>query len=83
MSKEITEDHWSYHNIDELKNALCGWLDDTIDNLGGEREVSSRVDAKGKLHFKIHDVVLTDLKDTGDEQDLYVSVENIESLPNE
>ncbi|SVD97317.1 uncharacterized protein METZ01_LOCUS450171, partial [marine metagenome] len=37
---------------------------------------SAEVD--GKLHFKIHDVVLTNPRDT-DEQDLYVTVERVES----
>ena len=78
MSKEISEDHWFYHDIEELKEKFSDWLDDTVDRLGGEREVSSRVDDDGKLHFKIHDVVLTNPRDT-DEQDLYVTIERIES----
>ena len=45
----------------------------------GEWEVSSRVDEEGKLHFRIHDVILSDPNDKGDEQDLYVTVERIES----
>ena len=44
-----------------------------------ERKVSSRVDDEGKLHFKIHDIVLTNPKDTGAEQDFYVTVERVES----
>ena len=79
MSKEITKDHWTVHDIDELKEKFSDWLDDTVDRLGGEREVSSIVDDDGKLHFKIHDVVLSDPNDKGYEQDLYVTVERIES----
>ena len=81
MSEQINEDHWVYHDIDELKETFSDWLDDTVDRLGGEREVSSRVDEEGKLHFKIHDVVLTHPKDTGAELDVYLTIEQIESVP--
>ena len=79
MSKEITKDHWTVHDIDELKEKFSDWLDDTVDRLGGERKVSSRVEKEGKLHFKIHDVILSDPKDKGDAQDLYVTIEKVES----
>ena len=79
MSEEITKNNWTVHDIDELKETLSDWLDDTVERLGGEREVSSRVDDEGKLNFRIHDVILSDPKDKGDEQDLYVTVEQVES----
>ena len=79
MSTQKNEHHWIYHKIEELKDKFSDWLDDTVERLGGEREVSSRVDDDGKLHFKIHDVVLSDPNDKGYEQDLYVTVERIES----
>ena len=79
MSEEITKDHWTVHDIDELKETFSAWLDDTVDRLGGEREVSSRVEEDGKLHFRIHDVMLSDPNDKGDEQDLYVTVVRVES----
>ena len=79
MSVQISDDHWTDHVIDELKENFSDWFDDVVDRLGGEREVSSRVDNDGKLHFKIHDIVLTNPKDTGDEQDVYVTVEQVES----
>ena len=79
MSEEITKNNWTVHDIDELKETLSDWLDDTVERLGGEREVSSRVDDEGKLNFRIHDVILSDPKDKGDEQDLYVTVERVES----
>ena len=81
MSEQINEDHWVCHDIDELKEKFSDWLDDTVERLGGEREVSSRVDDDGKLHFKIHDVVLTHPKDTGAELDVYLTIEQIESVP--
>jgi len=79
MSEEITKNNWTVHDIDELKETLSDWLDDTVERLGGEREVSSRVDDEGKLNFRIHDVILSDPKDKGDEQDVYVTVEQVES----
>ena len=79
MSEEITKDNWTVHDIEELKETLSDWLDDTVERLGGEREVSSRVDDEGKLNFRIHDVILSDPKDKGDEQDLYVTIEKVES----
>ena len=79
MSEEITKNNWTVHDIDELKETLSDWLDDTVERLGGEREVSSRVDDEGKLNFRIHDVILSDPKDKGDDQDLYVTIEKVES----
>ena len=79
MSEEITKNNWTVHDIDELKETLSDWLDDTVERLGGEREVSSRVDDEGKLNFRIYDVILSDPKDKGDEQDVYVTVEQVES----
>ena len=64
MSEAVTKDQWTVHDIDELKQKFSDWLDDTVERLGGERKVSSRVEKEGKLHFKIHDVVLTNPRDT-------------------
>ena len=79
MSEEVTKDQWTVHDIDQLKQKFSDWLDDTVERFGGEREVSSRVDEEGKLHFRIHDVILSDPNDRGDAQDLYVTIENVES----
>ena len=79
MSEEVTKDQWTVHDIDELKQKFSDWLDYTVERLGGERKVSSRVEKEGKLHLKIHDVILSDPDDKGDAQDLYVTIENVES----
>ena len=79
MSEELTKDQWTVHDIDELKQKFSDWLDDSVDRLGGERKVSSRVEKEGKLHFKIHDVILSDPHDKGDAQDFYVTIEKVES----
>ena len=57
--------------------------DDTVDRLGGERKVSSRVEKEGELHFRIHYVILSDPDDKGDAQDLYVTIEPVESVLDE
>ena len=73
-----TEDHKVYKNIDELKEQFCDWLDDTVERLGGEPEVGGRVDGDQKFHLKFHDIVLSNPNDTGDEQDLYLTIERVE-----
>ena len=79
MSEQISDDHWICHDLDELKDKFCDWLDDqdNVPPISEDAEVSS-AEVDGKLHFKIHDVVLTNPRDT-DEQDLYVTVERVES----
>ena len=79
MSEQISDDHWICHDLDELKDKFCDWLDDQDHEppISEDAKVSSVV-VDGKLHFKIHDVVLTNPRDT-DEQDLYVTVERVES----
>ena len=67
-----------FESIQHLKDSLCRWLDDTVEKLGGEREVSSRVDDDGKLHLMVHDVVMTNPEDTGDEQHYYMTIEQVD-----
>ena len=73
-----SEDIITVSDIEEMKEVFSDWLDDTVDRLGGERKVSSRVDDEGKLHFRIHDVVLSDPDDNGEEEILYVTIEQVE-----
>ena len=79
MSQQISDDHWVCNDLDELKDKFCDWLDDQDHEpvLPKDTAVHS-AEVDGKLHFKIHDVVLTNPRDT-DEQDLYVTVERVES----
>ena len=67
-----------FKSIQHLKDSLCRWLDDTVEKLGGEREVSSRGDDDGKLHLMVHDVVMTNPEDTGDEQHYYMTIEQVD-----
>ena len=79
MTEQISDDHWICHDLDELKDKFCDWLDDQDHDpvLPKDTAVHS-TEVDGKLHFKIHDVVLTNPRDT-DEQDLYVTIERVES----
>ena len=72
-----------FKSIQHLKDSLCRWLDDTVEKLGGEREVSSNVDDDGKLHLMVHDVVMTNPEDTGDEQHYYMTVEQVKRDSNQ
>ena len=67
-----------FKSIQHLKDSLCRWLDDTVEKLGGEREVSSNVDNDGKLHLMVHDVVMTNPEDTGEEQHYYMTIEQVD-----
>ena len=67
-----------FKSIQHLKDSLCRWLDDTVEKLSGDREVSSKVDDDGKLHLMVHDVILTNPKDTGDEQHYYMTIEQVD-----
>ena len=80
MTEQISDDHWVCHDLDELKDKFCDWLDDQDNDppISEDAEVSSVV-VDGKLHFRIHDVILSDPNVKGDEQDLYVTVERVES----
>ena len=79
MSEAVTKDQWTVHDMDELKQKFSDWLDDQVHEpvLPKDTAVQS-AEVDGKLNFKIHDVVLTNPRDT-DEQDLYVTVERVES----
>ena len=67
-----------FKSIQHLKDSLCRWLDDTVEKLGGDREVSTRVDDDGRLHLMVHDVFVSNPEDTG--QDYYMTVQQIESV---
>ena len=67
-----------FKSIEHLKDSLCRWLDNTVENYGGDKEVSSNVDDDGKLHLMVHDVVMTNPEDTGDEQHYYMTIEQVD-----
>ena len=79
MNEKTSDDHWGCHDLDELKDKFCDWLDDQDHEPVFPKDTAVQsAEVDGKLHFKIHEVVLTNPRVT-DEQGLYVTIERIES----
>ena len=83
--KIIPEEEWEslqderrdYEDIEELKDTICGWLDDSIERgLPEDAKVTSAT-TDDKFYFLIHDVVMTNPQNT-DKQDLLFSIERVE-----
>ena len=84
--KIIPEEEWEslqderkdYEDIEELKDIICGWLDDSIERDGfQENSKVSSATTNDKFYFLIHDVVMTHPQDT-ERQDLLFSIERVE-----
>ena len=67
----------SYKSLQELKDQLCNWFDHCVMS-DDVKDVSSKVDDNGRLHFKFHSIVLTNPENT-DEQDLIMTLEQVSS----
>ena len=66
-------------DIEELKDTICAWLDDSIQRgLPEDAKITSATTEGGKFYFLIHDVVMTHPQDK-DKQDLLFSIERVES----
>ena len=85
--KTIPEEEWEslqnerrdYEDIEELKDTICGWLDDSIERDGFQEDSKvSSATTNDKFYFLIHDVVMTHPQDT-ERQDLLFSIERVES----
>ena len=85
--KTILEEEWEslqnerrdYEDIEELKDTICGWLDDSIERDGFQEDSKvSSATTDDKFYFLIHDVVLTHPENT-ERQDLLFSIERVES----
>ena len=84
--KIIPEEEWEslqderkdYEDIEELKNIICDWLDDSIERDGFQEDSKvSSATTDDKFYFLIHDVVMTNPQNT-DKQDLLFSIERVE-----
>ena len=66
-------------DIEELKDIICAWLDDSIERDGFQEnaEITSATTEGGKFYFLINDVVMTHPENT-DKQDLLFSIERVE-----
>ena len=85
--KIIPEEEWEslqderkdYEDIEELKDIICGWLDDSIERDGFQEDSKvSSATTNDKFYFLIHDVVMTHPQDT-ERQQLLFSIERVES----
>ena len=84
--KIIPEEEWEslknerkdYEDIEELKDIICGWLDDSIERDGFQEDSKvSSATTDDKFYFLIHDVVMTHPENTS-KQDLLFSIERVE-----
>ena len=84
--KIIPEEEWEslkderkdYEDIEELKNIICDWLDDSIERDGFQEDSKiSSVTTDDKFYFLINDVVMTHPQNT-EIQDLLFSIERVE-----
>ena len=84
--KIIPEEEWEslqderrdYEDIEELKDTICGWLDDSIERDGFQEDSKvSSATTDDKFYFLIHDVVMTNPQNT-EKQDLLFSIERVE-----
>jgi hypothetical protein len=64
-----------YKSLQELKDQLCNWFDHCVMS-GDVKDVSSKVDDNGRLHFKFHSIVLTN-PESKDEQDLIMTLQQV------
>ena len=65
-------------DIEELKDIICDWLDDSIERDGFQEDSKvSSATTDDKFYFLIHDVVMTNPQNT-DKQDLLFSIERVE-----
>ena len=65
-------------DIEELKDIICAWLDDSIERDGFQEDSKvSSATTNDKFYFLIHDVVMTHPQDT-ERQDLLFSIERVE-----
>ena len=84
--KIIPEEEWESlqderrecEDIEELKEIICGWLEDSIERDGFQEDSKvSSVTTDDKFYFLIHDVVMTNPQNT-ERQDLLFSIERVE-----
>ena len=77
--ESLQEERRDYEDIEELKDTICGWLDDSIERDGFQEDSKvSSATTDDKFYFLIHDVLMTHPENT-ERQDLLFSIERVES----
>jgi hypothetical protein len=80
--ESLQDERRDYEDIEELKDTICGWLDDSIQRgLPEDAKVTSAT-TDDKFYFLINDVVLTHPENT-ERQDLLFSIERVEGQTEE
>ena len=80
--ESLQDERRDYEDIEELKDTICGWLDDSIQRgLPEDAKVTSAT-TDDKFYFLIHDVVMTHPENT-ERQDLLFSIERVEGQTEE
>ena len=76
--KSLQDERRDYEDIEELKNIICDWLDDSIERDGFQEDSKvSGTTTDDKFYFLIHDVVMSNPQNT-ERQDLLFSIERVE-----
>ena len=76
--ESLQDERKDYEDIEELKDIICGWLDDSIERDGFQEDSKvSSATTDDKFYFLIHDVVMTHPENT-ERQDLLFSIERVE-----
>ena len=76
--ESLQDERRDYEDIEELKDIICGWLDDSIERDGFQEDAKvTSATTDDKFYFLIHDVVLTHPENT-ERQDLLFSIERVE-----
>ena len=76
--ESLQDERRDYEDIEELKDTICGWLDDSIERDGFQEDSKvSSATTDDKFYFLIHDVVMTHPENT-ERQDLLFSIERVE-----
>jgi len=81
--ESLQNERRDYEDIEELKDTICGWLDDSIERDGFQEDSKvSSATTDDKFYFLIHDVVMTHPENT-ERQDLLFSIERVEGQTEE
>ena len=76
--ESLQDERRDYEDIEELKDIICAWLDDSIERDGFQEDSKvSSATTNDKFYFLIHDVVMTHPENT-ERQDLLFSIERVE-----
>ena len=81
--ESLQNERRDYEDIEELKDTICDWLDDSMqrDGFQEDSKVTSAT-TDDKFYFLINDVVLTHPENT-ERQDLLFSIERVEGQTEE